>query len=440
MFNGAAQRGGTFRFEPRRDCFRAVLAGKAMTSHLMATFARADLAFERGEGVWLVTKDGERYLDFTSGVAVNALGHAHPHLVAMLTEQAQKLWHVSNLYEIPEAERAARRLCDASFADVLFFCNSGAEAMEGAIKTARKYQAVSGRPERYRIVTFEGAFHGRTLATLAAGGQKKYLDGFGPIVEGFDQVPLGDLAAVKGAIGGQTGAIVIEPLMGEGGVRSVAPSFLKALRALCDENGLLLVFDEVQSGMGRTGELFAYQRTGVAPDIMALAKALGGGFPVGAVLATEEAAKGMTAGTHGSTFGGNPLAMSAANATLDVMLAPGFFDHVKRIGILLKQRLAEIKDRYPSVIAEIRGEGLLLGLRAVVPAGELVSAIRAEKMLTVAAGDNVVRLLPPLIISEQEMTEGVVRLDRACARLSRAGAAAPSCEAEEPGSKGEATR
>jgi acetylornithine/N-succinyldiaminopimelate aminotransferase len=384
----------------------------------MATFARVDLAFERGEGVWLVTKDGDRYLDFTSGVAVNALGHAHPHLVAAVTEQAQKLWHVSNLYEIPEAERVAQRLCAASFADVVFFCNSGAEAVEGAIKTARKYQAVSERPDRYRIVTFEGAFHGRTLATLAAGGQKKYLEGFGPTVEGFDQVPFADLAAVKKVIGAQTAAIMIEPLMGEGGVRSVEPSFLRALRELCDQNELLLIFDEVQSGMGRTGELFAYQRIGVTPDIMALAKALGGGFPVGAVLATNEAAKGMTAGTHGSTFGGNPLAMSAANATLDIMLAPGFFDHVKKIGILFKQRLAEIKDRYPSLIAEVRGDGLLVGLRAVVPAGELVSAIRAEKMLAVAAGDNVVRLLPPLIISEQEMAEGVARLDRACARLS----------------------
>ncbi|HEX9238948.1 MAG TPA: aspartate aminotransferase family protein [Xanthobacteraceae bacterium] len=390
----------------------------------MATFARVDLAFERGEGVWLVTKDGERYLDFTSGVAVNALGHAHPHLVAAVTEQAQKLWHVSNLYEIPEAERVAQRLCAASFADVVFFCNSGAEAVEGAIKTARKYQAVSEQPERYRIITFEGAFHGRTLATLAAGGQKKYLEGFGPVVEGFDQVPFADLTAVKKTIGAQTAAIMIEPLMGEGGVRSVEPRFLRALRELCDQNGLLLIFDEVQSGMGRTGELFAYQRTGVAPDIMALAKALGGGFPVGAVLATNEAAKGMTAGTHGSTFGGNPLAMSAANATLDIMLAPGFFDHVKKIGILFKQRLAEIKDRYPSLIAEVRGDGLLVGLRAIVPAGELVNAIRAEKMLTVAAGDNVVRLLPPLIISEQEMAEGVARLDRACARLS--GSKAPS--------------
>jgi acetylornithine/N-succinyldiaminopimelate aminotransferase len=385
----------------------------------MGTFARVHLAFERGEGVWLTATNGERYLDFTSGVAVNALGHAHPHLVAALTAQAQKLWHVSNLYEIPEAERVAQRLCAASFADVAFFCNSGAEAVECAIKTARKYQAVTGHPERYRIVTFEGAFHGRTLATLAAGGQKKYLDGFGPVVEGFDQVPFADLEATKHAVGSETAAIMIEPLMGEGGVRTVETSFLRALREICDEQGLLLVFDEVQTGMGRTGELFAYQRTGVTPDIMALAKALGGGFPVGACLATREAAQGMTAGTHGSTFGGNPLAMSAADATLDVMLAPGFFDHVKRIALLFKQRLAEIKDRYPGVIAEVRGEGLLIGLKAVVPAGDLVDALRAEHMLTVAAGDNVVRLLPPLIISEQEIAEGVARLDRACARLSR---------------------
>jgi acetylornithine/N-succinyldiaminopimelate aminotransferase len=385
----------------------------------MGTFARVHLAFERGEGVWLTATNGERYLDFTSGVAVNALGHAHPHLVAALAEQSQKLWHVSNLYEIPESERAAARLCAESFADVVFFCNSGAEAVEGAIKTARKFHAVDGRPERFRIITFEGAFHGRTLATLAAGGQKKYLDGFGPVADGFDQVPFGDLEAVKRAIGDETAAIMIEPLMGEGGVRTIEPSFLCALRELCDQRGLMLVFDEVQSGMGRTGELFAYQRTGVTPDIMSLAKALGAGFPVGAILATSEAAKGMTAGTHGSTFGGNPLAMSAVNATLDVMLAPGFFDHVKRIGILLKQRLAEIKDRYPALIGEVRGEGLLVGLRMLVPASELVDATRAENMLTVGAGDNVVRLLPPLIISEQEMAEGVGRLDRACAQLNR---------------------
>jgi acetylornithine/N-succinyldiaminopimelate aminotransferase len=395
-----------------------------VTSHLLPTYARVDLAFERGEGVWLYSTDGERYLDFTSGVAVNALGHAHPHLVAALTEQAHKVWHVSNLYQIPEAERVAQRLCDASFADVVFFCNSGAEAMECTIKMARKYHSANGVPERYRIITFEGAFHGRTLATLAAGGQKKYLEGFGPVVPGFDQVPFGDLAATKAAITGETAAILIEPVMGEGGVRVIEPSFLRALRELCDQHGLLLLFDEVQSGMGRTGELFAYQRAGVAPDIMGLAKALGGGFPVGACLATREAAKGMTAGTHGSTFGGNPLAMSAANAVLDIMLEPGFLDHVQRIGLLFKQRLAEIKDHYPSVIAEVRGAGLLVGVRALVPNGELVDALRAEKMIAVSAGDNVVRLLPPLIISEQEIAEGIARLDRACARLSRAQGAA----------------
>jgi acetylornithine/N-succinyldiaminopimelate aminotransferase len=390
-----------------------------VTSHLLPTYARANLAFERGEGVWLVATNGDRYLDFTSGVAVNALGHAHPHLVAALTAQAHKVWHVSNLYQIPEAERAAQRLCDASFADVVFFCNSGAEAMECSIKMARKYQSVNGAPERYRIITFEGAFHGRTLATLAAGGQKKYLEGFGPPVEGFDQVPFGDFEAVKRAITPETGAILIEPIMGEGGVRVIEPSFLRALRELCDQRGLLLMLDEVQTGMGRTGELFGHQRTGIKPDIMGLAKALGGGFPVGACLATYEAAKGMTAGTHGSTFGGNPLAMSAANAVLDVMLAPGFLDRVRQTGLLFKQRLAEVKDRHPTVIAEVRGEGLLIGVRALVPAAELVDALRAEKMIAVSAGDNVVRLLPPLIISEPELAEGIARLDRACAALSR---------------------
>jgi acetylornithine/N-succinyldiaminopimelate aminotransferase len=306
----------------------------------------------------------------------------------------------------------------------VFFGNSGAEAMECAIKTARKYHFANGAPERYRIITFEGAFHGRTLATLAATGQKKYLEGFGPAVDGFDQVPLADLDAVKRAIGSETAAIAIEPIIGEGGVRVVEPAFLRALRELCDQHGLLLIFDEVQTGMGRTGQLFAYQRTGISPDIMALAKALGGGFPVGACLATAEAAKGMTPGTHGSTFGFNPLAMSVANAVLDVMLEPGFLEHVQRIALLFKQRLAEIKDRHPTVIAEVRGEGLLIGLRAVVPAGSLVDALRAEKMITVAAGDNVVRLLPPLIVSEEEIAEAIARLDRACKRVSRAASAA----------------
>ena len=390
-----------------------------MSSHLLPTYARVDLAFERGEGAWLFTADGERYLDFTSGVAVNVLGHAHPMLVTALTEQAHKLWHVSNLYRIPQAERLADRLCAASFADVAFFCNSGTEAIEGAIKMARKYQAVAGKPERFRIITFEGAFHGRTLASLAATGNKKYLDGFGPPTEGFDQVAYGDLDAVKKAIGLETGAILIEPVLGEGGVRVVPHAFLKALRDLCDKHGLLLIFDEVQTGIGRTGDLFAYQHTGVTPDIMALAKALGGGFPVGAFLATAEAAKGMTAGTHGSTFGGNPLAMAVANAVLDVVTADGFLDRMKQNALLLKQRLAELKDRHASVIAEVRGEGLLIGLRMVPPAATMVDELRAEKMLAPTAGDNVVRLLPPLIIGEPEISYAVNAIDRACARLAQ---------------------
>jgi acetylornithine/N-succinyldiaminopimelate aminotransferase len=383
----------------------------------MPTYARADLAFERGDGAWLYDTDGERYLDFAGGVAVNVLGHAHPQLVDALVEQARKVWHVSNLYRIPEGERLAARLCAESFADVVFFANSGAEAMEGVIKVARKYHSANGQPERYRIITFEGAFHGRTLATLAAGGQKKHLDGFGPVVEGFDQVQVGDLAAVKAKIGRETAAILIEAIQGEGGVRVVAPSFLKALRQLCDEHGLLLLFDEVQTGMGRTGHLFAYKKVGVTPDVMGLAKGLGGGFPVGAVLATAEAAKGMVAGTHGSTFGGNPLAVAAGNAVLDVLLAPGFLEQVQRNALLFKQRLAELKDRHPAVIAELRGEGFLIGLRAMVPAAQLVDAARAEKLLMVAAGDNVARLLPPLVVGETEMAEAIERLDRAATRI-----------------------
>lgn len=391
----------------------------AVNSHLLPTYARIDLAFERGEGAWLITTGGERYLDFTSGVAVNALGHAHPRMVKALTEQAQKLWHVSNLYRIPEGEKLADRLCAMSFADTVFFQNSGAEALECAIKMARKYQSASGKPERFRIITFEGAFHGRTLAAIAATGNKKYLEGFGPPMPGFDQVPFADLDAVKKAIGPETAAILIEPVMGEGGVRVVPHTFLRALRKLCDDHGLLLMFDEVQTGIGRTGDMFCYEHTGVTPDIMALAKALGGGFPVGACLATTEASKGMTAGTHGSTFGGNPLAMAAGNAVLDVVTAKGFLDQVRHSALLLKQRLAELKDRHAAVIAEVRGEGLLMGLRMVPPASEMVDELRNEKMITVAAGDNVVRLLPPLIIGEAEIFEAIARIDRACTRLAQ---------------------
>jgi acetylornithine/N-succinyldiaminopimelate aminotransferase len=390
----------------------------AAASHLLPVFARVDLAFERGEGAWLVAANGDRYLDFTSGVAVNALGHAHPVLVKALQEQATKLWHMSNLFKSPDGERLAARLCEQSFADYVFFANSGAEAMECAIKLTRKHHAAKGHPERYRIITFEGAFHGRTLATLAATGSAKYLDGFGPPMDGFDQVPLGDLDAVKRAIGPHTAGILVEPVQGEGGVRTAPLSFYKALRQLCDEHGLLLIFDEVQTGMGRTGDLFAYRWVGVTPDVMSLAKALGGGFPIGACLATADAAAGMTPGSHGSTFGGNPLAVAAANAVLDVMVAPGFFDHARRMSLLLKQKLGAVIDRHKDVISEVRGEGLLIGIKAVVPSTDLVAALRDQKLLTVGAGDNVVRFLPPLIVSEAEVEEAVQRLDRACAALS----------------------
>lgn len=391
-----------------------------MTSHLLPTYARVDLAFERGEGAWLIATNGERYLDFASGVAVNALGHAHPRLVRTIEEQARKLWHVSNLYHIPEAEKLAQQLCAASFADTVFFQNSGAEAVECAIKLVRKYQSASGRPERFRIITFEGAFHGRTLAALAATGNKKYLDGFGPPVDGFDQVPFADLAATRAAVGRATAGIMIEPVMGEGGVRVVPHGFLRALRELCDQHGLLLIFDEIQTGIGRTGYLFAYQQTGVTPDVMTLAKALGGGFPIGACLATAEASKGMTVGTHGSTFGGNPLAMTLGLAVLDEITRPGFLEKVRAVALRLKQRLAELRDRYPAVIAEVRGAGLLIGLRMIPAAAEMVDALRAEKILAVAAGDNVVRLLPPLIVGEAEIAEAVARIDRACTHLAAA--------------------
>ena len=390
-----------------------------MTSPLLPTYARADLEFERGEGPWLVTSSRERYLDFGAGIAVNALGHAHPHLVEALTAQARKVWHVSNLYRIPEGERLAQRLVESTFADTVFFTNSGGEAIEASIKTMRKYHSANGAPERFRVVTFEGAFHGRTLAGIAAGGQKKYLEGFGPKVEGFDQVPFGDHEALRRAIGPQTGAILVEPVQGEGGVRVVPTQCLRGLRELCDELGLLLILDEVQTGVGRTGKLFAHEWSGITPDVMAVAKGIGGGFPVGACLATTEAAKGMTAGTHGSTFGGNPLAMAVGNAVLDVVLEDGFLDHVRQTSLLFKQRLAELMDRHPAVVAEIRGQGLLLGLRLNVPNTDFAAAARDEKLLTVTAGDNVVRLVPPLTVGEAEVGEAVRRLDRACAAVER---------------------
>ena len=388
-----------------------------MISPVLPTYARAAISFERGEGVRVYTPDGVEYLDFGAGVAVTSCGHAHPHLVEALTEQAGKIWHTSNLYRMPGQEKLAKRLIEASFADTVFFTNSGAEALECAIKMARKYHAFHGHPERYRLITFEGAFHGRTLATIAAGGQAKYLEGFGPKVEGFDQVPFGDHEAVRAAIGPETAGILIEPVQGEGGVRPVPGPWLRALRELCDEQGLLLVLDEVQTGIGRTGRLFAHEWAGITPDIMAIAKGIGGGFPLGACLATEKAAAGMTAGTHGSTYGGNPLATAVGNAVLDIVLEPGFLDNVRQRSLVLKQKLAALKDEHPGVIEEVRGQGLLMGLKCRVPNTELQAAAMDQHLLTIGAGDNVLRLLPPLVVTDDDIAEAVDKLDRACRSL-----------------------
>ena len=386
-------------------------------SALLPTYARSELSFARGEGAFLFTEAGERYLDFSSGIAVTALGHAHPKLIEALNVQAQKVWHVSNLHHIAEQERLGRRLCNATFADRVFFANSGAEAVEASIKTARRYHFANGAPERYRLITFEGAFHGRTLATIAAGGQAKHLEGFGPPVEGFDQVSGFDIDAVNAAIGDETAGVLLEPIMGEGGMREVPHGFLQDLRALCDEEGLLLVIDEVQSGVGRTGRFYAHEWAEVTPDIMASAKGLGGGFPVGACLTTEAVGQAMTPGTHGSTFGGNPLAMAVGNAVLDVVLAPGFLEHVAQMGLKLKQRLAGLADEHSDVIAEVRGQGLMAGLKCKAENLQLVGALRERGMLTVQAGDNVVRLLPPLIVSEAEIDLACETIDAACAAL-----------------------
>jgi len=385
----------------------------------MGTYARQNLVFERGEGAWLITAAGERYLDFASGIAVNALGHAHPRLIAALTEQAEKLWHTSNLYRVEGQERLAERLTAATFADRVFFCNSGAEACEAAIKATRRYHYVAGQPERWRIIAFEGAFHGRTLATIAAGGNAKYLEGFGPPVEGFDHVPFADLAAVEQAIGPETAAVMIEPVQGEGGINVAPPEFLQALRALCDKHGLLLIFDEVQCGTGRTGKLCAHEWAGITPDLMPVAKGIGGGFPLGALLATEEAAKGLTAGTHGSTFGGNPLAMAVGYAVIEAVLEPGFLEAVQHKALRLKQALAAVHDQFPDLIEEVRGQGLLVGVKLKVAPADLVKAAIAENLLLAGAADNVVRLLPPLNVADEEIAEATQRLSRALQSLSK---------------------
>lgn len=384
----------------------------------MSTYGRAPIAFERGEGPYLYDGSGRRYLDFAAGVAVVSLGHCHPHLVQALQHQAETLWHTSNLYRMPGQERLAARLVEHSFADKVFFCNSGAEAVEGGLKLVRRYHDETGNPNRYRVLTFAGAFHGRTLATLAAGNQAKHLAGFEPKVEGFDQVPFGDLDAARNAITDQTAAILVEPVQGEGGARVAPPGFLRGLRKLCDEHGLLLFLDEVQTGVGRTGRLFAYEWEGIQPDVMAIAKGLGGGFPMGAFLATDKVAAVLTPGTHGSTFGGNVLATAVGNAVLDVVLSEGFLAGVRRIAGTLNQRLAPLVSEFPSVIAELRGTGLLLGLRAVGNQAQLIERLREGGLLTAPAGDNVVRLVPPLTIDEHHVDEAAHILEGVCRKLA----------------------
>jgi len=387
---------------------------------VMNTYNRVDLAFERGEGAYLITADGRRYLDFASGIAVTALGHCHPHLVKTLQEQGAKLWHTSNLFRVPEQERLAQRLCDATFADAVFFGNSGAEALECGFKLIRKYQDDFGDPKRFRVIAFEGAFHGRTLATLAAAGNEKYLKGYAPTVEGFEQVPFGNLNEVRARISPETAAILIEPVQGEGGMSAADAQFLKDLRTVCDEFGLLLMFDEVQCGMGRTGRLFAHEWAGVTPDLMSTAKAIGGGFPLGACLATSKVAAAFGHGSHGSTFGGNPLAMAIGNAVLDVMLAPGFLDNVAKLGRHLDRRLVDLTKRFPQVFVEARGMGLIRGLKCGGSNAEVVDQARASGLLLVTAADNVVRLLPPLIVTEAEIDQAVDVLASVAARAKAA--------------------
>lgn len=394
-----------------------------MIASVLPTYNRAPLAFAKGEGSWLETVEGRRYLDLGAGIAVNALGHAHPALVAALTAQAERLWHVSNLYRIPEQERLADLLVGASFADTVFFTNSGTEAAELAIKMARKYWHAKGAPERVEIIAYEGAFHGRSTGAIAAAGAEKMVAGFGPLMPGFRQLPWGDIEATRAAVGPQTAAILLEPLQGEGGIRPLPDADLRALRALCDETGVLLILDEVQCGMGRTGRLFAHEWAGITPDIMMVAKGIGGGFPLGAVLATEAAAAAMTVGSHGSTYGGNPLACAVGAAVVEIVSDPAFLAEVNRKAALFRQRLESLVAGHPDLFEAVRGQGLMLGLKCRIPPAEVVNAAYAEDLLTVPAADNVVRLLPALNISDEELGEAAARLDRAATRLTETRAA-----------------
>ncbi len=389
-----------------------------MIPAVMPTYARVDVAFEKGEGAYLFDQNGRRYLDFGAGIAVVSLGHCHPHIVEALREQAGKIWHTSNLYRILGQERLAQRLVDHSFADSVFFCNSGAEAMECGLKMLRKYHDETGNPERYRVVACTNAFHGRTLATIAAAGQEKLLKGFGPAVDGFDHVAFENLNEMRAAITEETAAILVEPVQGEGGMRPASPEYLRGLRETADEYGLLLMFDEVQCGVGRTGKLFAHEWAGVEPDILAAAKGLGGGFPVGACLANERAAAVMGAGSHGSTFGGNPLAMAVAGGVLDIILADGFLEGVQAIAKAFRDRLETIAKAHPKVLSEVRGKGLMLGLKCVVENTALSAKLFENGLVTVVAGDNVVRIVPPLIIDESHVEEAAGILEAACAELT----------------------
>lgn len=386
------------------------------SDHIMGVYARAPLAFERGEGSRLYTADGEAYLDCMAGIAVTALGHSHPKLVQAVKDQADKLWHTSNIFRIPNQEKLATLLTDNTFADVAFFTNSGTEAIECAIKTARKYHWAKGQPERIDIIGFEGSFHGRTLAAVNASGNASYLEGFGPPMPGFVHLPYGDHEALKAAIGPTTAAIIIEPVQGEGGARSLPVSCLRGLRELCDEHGILLIYDEIQCGLGRTGKLFAYEWADGAgdPDIMAVAKALGGGFPVGACLATAEAAKGMTPGSHGSTYGGNPLAMAVGVASVEELVKPELLDHVREVAGYFSQQLSGLKDRYPDVVVDIRGKGLLIGVKLATPNREFMQHARDNHLLIAGGGDNCVRLLPPLTLSLDEAREAIGLMEKAC--------------------------
>ncbi|MFC2966524.1 aspartate aminotransferase family protein [Acidimangrovimonas pyrenivorans] len=391
-----------------------------MVPSVLPTYNRAPLSFEKGEGSWLIEADGSRYLDLGAGIAVNALGHANPELVATLTEQAGKLWHTSNLYQIPNQQKLADLLVEHSFADTVFFTNSGTEAAELAIKMARKYWYEKGQPERIGILTFEGSFHGRSTGAIAAAGGDKMTKGFGPLMPGFTQLPFGDLDALKAAIGPETAAILLEPVVGEGGIKVWPDAALKAIRALCDETGTLLILDEVQCGVGRTGKLFAHEWAGITPDIMMVAKGIGGGFPLGAVLATEDAASGMTAGTHGSTYGGNPLGCAVGAKVMEIVADPAFLDEVNRKAGLFRQKLEGLIAAHPEVFEEVRGLGLMLGIKCKVPNVDLVKAGYAEHVLTVPAAENVIRLLPALTISDDEIAEAVTRLDRAATAIEAA--------------------